>query len=300
MSRQLLLGNDDVRLSYVAATTESELYRSAMGDEVVFIETGAARLETVLGVLEVGEGDWVVIPTNLTHRWLPHGEVRALVIESRGHTYAPRRYLTEFGQFIEGAPYSERDLRGPDQVLVVEDQEAIVLVRHPHGLTRYAYVHHPFDVVGWDGYVWPFALNVRDFEPIVGRIHQPPPVHQTFAGPNFVLCSFVPRPFDFGEDSIPVPYNHHNVDSDEVLFYVAGDFMSRRGAGVRAGSISLHPTGFIHGPQPGSAEAAIGKPRTDELAIMLDTFRPLSLGPAAIAAEDTEYAWSWMRCEQAQ
>jgi len=296
--RHLMLGNSDVELSYVAANEDSSLFRNAMGDEVVFIQSGTARLESVFGVLDVEPGDWVIVPSNTTHRWKITGEqVHAVVVESRGHVHAPKRYLSEYGQFLEGAPYCERDLHGPDEPLVEADEETSVLVRHPGGSTRYTYRHHPFDVVGWDGSVWPYRFNVRDFEPIVGRIHQPPPVHQTLEGPGFVLCSFVPRPFEFGEGAIAVPYNHSNVDSDEVLFYVAGDFMSRKGSGVSQGSFTLHPSGFIHGPQPGSVEASEGQSRTDEVAIMLDTFKPLLLGPAALETEDTEYAWSWARGE---
>jgi homogentisate 1,2-dioxygenase len=298
LSRQVILANSDVEMSYAAADTDSELYRSALGDEVLFIESGNARLETVFGALDVEPGDWVVIPSNTTHRWvITAGPVRAVVIASRGHVRPPKRYVTEYGQFLEGAPYCERDLHGPLEPLVVEDAECTVLVRHPEGLTRYTYRHHPFDVVGWDGSVWPYRFNVRDFEPIIGRIHQPPPVHQTFEGPGFVLCSFIPRPVEFGEGAIPVPYNHANVDSDEVLFYVSGDFLSRKGSGTRQGSVTLHPIGYIHGPQPGSVEAAMGKGHTNEVAIMLDTFRPLLLGPAATTTEDPAYAWSWARGE---
>jgi homogentisate 1,2-dioxygenase len=217
------------------------------------------------------------------------------VLEARGHIRPPRRYLSPAGQFLEHAPYCERDLRGPEAPLLVEDGETPVLVRARDGLTRYTYRHHPFDVVGWDGCLYPYAFNIADFEPIVGRLHQPPPVHQTFEGPNFVVCSFVPRLFDFHPEAVPVPYNHANVDSDEVLFYVGGDFMSRKGSGIGLGSISLHPAGFVHGPQPGSVEAAIGKAGTEEVAVMVDTFRPLGLGAAAIEAEDPEYAWTWAR-----
>jgi homogentisate 1,2-dioxygenase len=170
-----------------------------------------------------------------------------------------------------------------------------VVVRTRTGLTRYTYAHHPFDVVGWDGCLYPWALSIHDFEPIVGRVHQPPPVHQTFAGAGFVVCSFVPRPFDFGPDAVPVPYAHANVDSDEVLFYVGGDFMSRAGSGIGKGSISLHPSGFVHGPQPGSLERALGTPATDELAVMIDTFRPLQLTEAAFEIEDPAYPWTWAR-----
>jgi homogentisate 1,2-dioxygenase len=293
--RQLLLGNDDVRISYVVADSPSPLYRNASGDELVYVEAGAATLETVFGVLHVSAGDYVVLPTSTTHRWVPSADepVRALVTEARGHVGPPRRYLSAKGQFLEHAPYCERDLRGPTQPLLVDDGEAQVLVRHRIGCTRYTYAHHPFDVIGWDGCLYPYAFSIHDFEPITGRLHQPPPVHQTFEGPGFVVCSFVPRMFDYHPQAIPAPYNHANVDSDEVLFYTQGEFMSRKGAGIEVGSISLHPAGHIHGPQPGSVEASIGKSATDEYAVMIDTFRPLSIGEAATACEDTAYAWSW-------
>jgi homogentisate 1,2-dioxygenase len=291
--RQLLLGNDDVRMSYVVADTESPLYRNAIGDELVYVESGHGRLESVYGALTVGAGDYVLVPTSTTHRWVPNGELRAMVFEARGHIRPPKRYLSKYGQFLEHSPYCERDLRGPSEPLLAEGSEVDVLVRQRSGLTRYTYLNHPFDVVGWDGCLYPYALSIHDFEPITGRIHQPPPVHQTWEGPNFVVCSFVPRMFDYHPEAIAVPYNHANVDSDEVLFYVGGDFMSRKGAGIGLGSISLHPSGFTHGPQPGSVEAAFGKPSTDELAVMLDTFRPLHIADAARSCEDPDYAWTW-------
>jgi homogentisate 1,2-dioxygenase len=297
-ARQLLLANDDVRLSYAAADQASGLYRNAVGDEVVYVESGQAVLESVYGALSVGAGDYVVIPTSTTHRWVVPAQdapLRALVVEAAGHVAPPGRYLSARGQFLEQSPYCERDLRGPDAPLVVDDEGVDVLVRHRDGFTRYTYAHHPFDVVGWDGCLYPYAFNIADFEPITGRVHQPPHVHQTFAGPNFVVCSFVPRKFDYHPQSIPAPYNHANVDSDELLFYVGGDFMSRKGAGIELGSISLHPSGFTHGPQPGSVEASIGKEATDEWAVMVDTFRPLRLGPAGLASEDEGYAWTWAR-----
>jgi homogentisate 1,2-dioxygenase len=303
--RQLLLANDDVRISYVLADRPSPLYRNAVGDECVYVESGRATLETVFGALEVGQGDYVVLPTSTTHRWVPHpaggatgdggqlGPLRLLVVEASAHIGPPKRYLTSRGQFNEFSPYCERDLRGPAEPLRVAGEEAEVLVRHRAGGTRFTYATHPFDVVGWDGCLYPYAFDIADFEPITGRLHQPPPVHQTFAGPNFVICSFVPRKFDYHPLSIPAPYNHANVDSDEMLFYVGGDFMSRKGAGIELGSISLHPSGFTHGPQPGSVEASIGKEATDELAVMIDTFRPLALGESAHACEDSSYAWTW-------
>jgi homogentisate 1,2-dioxygenase len=240
----------------------------------------------------------VVIPASTTHRWvLPAGgRVQAVVLEAAGHVAIPTRYLTPTGQLREGAPFSERDLRPPLEPLVVEqDGPAPVLVRSRQGWSRHCHANHPFDVVGWDGCAYPFALSIRDFEPLVGRIHQPPPVHQTFAGPGFVVCSFVPRPYDFDPESVKVPYHHANVDSDEVLFYAAGDFMSRRGSGVGAGSLTLHPSGFVHGPQPGSVEASVDATRTDETAVMIDTFAPLEISAAARSVADLEYPWSWSR-----
>ncbi len=297
--RQALVGNDDVVVSVVAATEPSGLYRNATGDEIAYVRSGRGRLESVFGVLDVDAGDYVVISMSTTHRWVPVGDepLRLLVLEASGHVGFPDRYLSERGQFLEHAPFCERDLRSPPEPHLVDaDGERIeVLVRHRGGLTRYQYRSHPFDVVGWTGCLYPFALSIHDFEPITGRLHQPPPVHQTFAGRNFVVCSFVPRLFDYHPLAIPAPYNHANVDSDELLFYLEGDFMSRKGSGVAAGSVSLHPAGFVHGPQPGSVEASIGKVATDELAVMIDTFRPVGLGAAAAACEDGEYAWSWSR-----
>jgi homogentisate 1,2-dioxygenase len=294
--RQLLLGNDDVHVSLAAGRETSGLYRNAQGDELLFIQTGQATLESVFGRLDVTAGEYVVVPRSTTHRWVPRGEVRALVLAATGHIGPPPKFLSRYGQFLEHAPFCERDLHAPTEPLVLggdEAGEAEVLVRHLGGFTKFRYAHHPFDVVGWDGCLYPYKFDIHEFEPITGRIHQPPPVHQTFAGPNFVVCSFVPRKFDYHPLSIPAPYNHANVDSDEVLFYVEGDFMSRKGSGIEAGSISMHPNGFIHGPQPGSVEASIGQEGTEEVAVMLDTFRPLLLGDAALECEDTSYAWSW-------
>lgn len=296
--RQVLLGNGDVTLCRARADRASELYRNAAGDELVYIQSGQARLESVFGVVDAGAGDYVVVPTSTTHRWVPApGQVvEALVVEAAGHVRIPERYLTDRGQLREGSPFSERDIRPPDGPLVVEgDGPVPVLVRTRQGWTRHCHSSHPFDVVGWDGCAWPFALSIRDFEPIVGRIHQPPPVHQTFAGPGFVVCSFVPRPFDFDPEAVKVPYHHANVDSDEVLFYSAGDFMSRRGSGIGAGSLTLHPAGFVHGPQPGSVEASVGADRTEETAVMIDTFSPLSISDDAREGADPEYPWSWAR-----
>jgi len=295
LGRQHLLANDDVRISYVTADRPSPLYRNAVGDECLYVEAGSARIESSFGVLDVGPGDYVVVPTSVIHRIVPTGDdmLRLLTIEATGHIGPPKRYLSVRGQFLEHAPYCERDLRGPDGPLLVDGTDVEVYVQHRRGWTRYTYANHPFDVVGWDGCLYPWVFSIHDFEPITGRLHQPPPVHQTFEGPNFVICSFVPRKVDYHPLAIPVPYNHHNVDSDEMLFYTGGNYEARRGSGIGQGSISLHPGGFTHGPQPGAVERAIGADFFDELAVMVDTFRPLDLCEPALACEDDGYAWTW-------
>jgi homogentisate 1,2-dioxygenase len=299
--RRLLFGNQDVAISFVAATAASPLYRNAVGDELLFVQGGTGTVETVYGALTVGDGDYVVIPTSCTYRVVPDAEragdpLRLYVLEAGGHIGPPKRYLAAKGQFLEHSPYCERDLRGPTEPLLVEDTDVDVYVRHRAGVTRYTYANHPFDVVGWDGCLYPWVFDIRDFEPITGRIHQPPPVHQTFEGPNFVVCSFCPRKVDYHPDSVPVPYNHANVDSDELMFYVGGNYEARKGSGIGLGSLSLHPAGFTHGPQPGAVEASLGVDRFDETAVMIDTFRPLELGAAAAAdCEDPGYAWSWSK-----
>lgn len=296
--RRTLLGNADVTIRFAAATAPSPLYRNAVGDELLYVQAGSGRVETIYGALTVGEGDYVVLPTSCTYRVVPErasGPLRVLVLEATGHIGPPRRYLSAKGQFLEQAPYCERDVRGPVEPLLTDAEDVEVLVRHRAGLTRFTYANHPFDVVGWDGCLYPWAFNIRDFEPITGRVHQPPPVHQTFEGPNFVVCSFCPRKVDYHPLSVPVPYNHANVDSDEVLFYVGGDYEARKGSGIGIGSLSLHPSGFTHGPQPGAAEASLGVDYFDETAVMVDTFRPLELGEGGKACEDPRYAWSWAR-----
>lgn len=295
--RRQLFRNADVSINFVAATAPSPLYRNATGDELIYVQTGAATVETSYGALRVGEGDYLVLPTSCTYRLVPDGEdaLRLLILEATGHIGPPKRYLSAKGQFLEHAPYCERDIRGPAEPLLVDGEDVEVIVRHRAGLTKFVYAHHPFDVVGWDGCLYPWVFNIRDFEPITGRVHQPPPVHQTFEGPNFVVCSFCPRKVDYHPLSVPVPYNHANVDSDELLFYVGGDYEARKGSGIGLGSLSLHPAGVTHGPQPGAVEASLGVEYFDETAVMVDTFRPLELGEAATASEDPRYAWSWAR-----
>jgi len=292
-----LMGNQDVRVSVARPNRAMDYwYRYAHGDEVLFIHEGTGVLQSQFGTLTYGPGDYLVIPTGALWRLLPDEKAphRILVVETfGGHIEPPRRYINSHGQLLESAPYSERDIRPPSALTPHDEKgEFEVRVKARGQISRCFYQHHPLDVVGWDGYLWPFAFNINDFEPITGRVHQPPPVHQTFDGPGFILCSFVPRLFDYHPQSIPAPYNHSNVDSDEVIYYVDGDFMSRKG--VEAASITLHPNGIPHGPHPGTYEGSIGKKETHELAVMVDTFRPLMLTKEALALEDEGYAYSWL------
>jgi homogentisate 1,2-dioxygenase len=294
--RVLLMANDEVSLSVARPREPMEYwYRFAHGDEVVFIHEGTGVLESQFGTLAYRPGDYLVLPTGVIWRILPDPgvEQRMLAVEAHGHIEPPKRYVNSSGQLLESAPYSERDIRPPEK-LVPHDElgEFEVRVKARGAITRHIYGHHPLDVVGWDGHLWPFAFNIEDFEPITGRVHQPPPVHQTFDGPGFVLCSFVPRLFDYHPLSIPAPYNHSNVDSDEVIYYVRGDFMSRKG--IEEASFTIHPNGIPHGPHPGTYEGSIGKERTDELAVMVDTFRPLRLTTYAATLEDPKYPLSWL------
>ncbi|MEM9557056.1 MAG: homogentisate 1,2-dioxygenase [Acidobacteriota bacterium] len=295
-----LMANQDVVVS-VARPTESMdyWYRFAHGDEMLFVHDGTGVLESQFGLLRYRPGDYLVLPTGVTWRLIPDAGVdqRLLCTEAYGHIEPPKRYLNNYGQFLEHSPYCERDIRPPEE-LVTRDEtgEFEVRVKARDSISRFVYDHHPLDVVGWDGHLWPYAFNIEDFEPITGRVHQPPPVHQTFDGPGFVVCSFVPRLFDYHPDAIPAPYNHSNVDSDEVLYYVEGDFMSRKG--IERGSFTVHPNGIPHGPHPGTYEGSIGKEKTEELAVMIDTFRPLRVTKQALAMEDEDYAYSWLPKEE--
>lgn len=298
--RRYVMGNSDVRLALCRPDSPMEVYyKNASCDELVFVHEGEGTLETPLGIVDFHPGDYVHVPRTLTHRWNFRDTTppRVLIIEAESEIRFPKKYRNEFGQLLEHSPYSERDVRPPSE-LVTHDEEGEFEVRiKKHGyIHRYIYRYHPFDVVGWDGYMYPYAISIHDFEPITGRIHQPPPVHQMYAGRNFVVCSFVPRKFDYHPQSIPAPYNHSNIDSDEVLYYVDGEFMSRRG--IDRGSFTLHPGGIPHGPHPGAVEASIGKEATEELAVMVDTFRPLHLTRTALELEDSDYAYSWKAGEQ--
>jgi homogentisate 1,2-dioxygenase len=299
-SRRLVLGNADVRISYVVAGEASPLYRNAVGDECVYVEAGDAEVETVFGALSVSAGDYLVLPRATTHRWVPAGDepLRCYVVEANSHIHPPERYLSRYGQFLEHAPYCERDLGAPDAPLVVDGTDVEVLVKHRDSRggitgTRYVVPTHPFDVVGWDGCLYPYRFAVADFEPITGRVHQPPPVHQVFEAEGLVICNFVPRKVDYHPLAVPVPYYHANVDSDEVMFYCGGSYAARKGSGIGPGSVSLHPGGHSHGPQPGAVERSLGVQEVDELAVMVDTFRPLELGEGGLAADDGRYAWTW-------
>lgn len=293
-ARTYLLGNEDVIMGTCVATQSmTDFYKNGECDEMLFIHEGSGRLESIFGEVQFREGDYLVIPVGTIYRIVVDAPVRYLVLETPGQIEVPRRYRNEYGQLMEHSPFSERDFRAPTYVPPVDEigEFAIRLKTHI-GITELTLAHHPFDVIGWDGFVYPYAFNIEDFEPITGRIHQPPPVHQTFAGQNFVVCSFVPRLFDYHPLAIPVPYNHSNVDSDEVLYYVRGNFMSRRG--IEVGSITLHPAGIPHGPHPGTTEASLGKDRTEELAVMVDTFRPLKVLKPALHVEDTNYMYTWL------
>ncbi|GAB2639967.1 homogentisate 1,2-dioxygenase [Nocardioides ginkgobilobae] len=298
--RRTVLANNDVRITYVVTGTEpSAYYRDAIGDECVFVESGSGVVETVFGAVPYRAGDFVVIPRATTHRWVPAEPSRLYATEASSHVAPPKRYLSRFGQLLEHAPYCERDLHGPAEPLLREGADVPVLVKHrtSRGIvgTRMTYATHPFDVVGWDGCLYPYTLNIDDYMPITGKVHQPPPVHQVFEGWNFVVCAFLPRKVDYHPLAVPVPYYHSNVDSDEVMFYVAGDYEARKGSGIGLGSVSLHPGGHAHGPQPSAIEASLGAERFEETAVMVDTFAPLELGEAALTVEDPEYAWTWAR-----
>ena len=293
--RRYIMGNSDVKLALCCPTDEMGVfYKNAACDELVFVHDGEGTLETMFGTVEFTQGDYVHVPRTITHKWNFSGETepRLLVIESSSEFRVPGKYRNEFGQLLERSPYHERDFRPPTELKTYDEEGEFEVRIKKHGkLHRYTYRYHPFDVVGWDGHMYPYAISIHDFEPITGRIHQPPPVHQMFEARNFVVCSFVPRLFDYHPESIPAPYNHSNIDSDEVLYYAEGQFMSHRG--VERGSFTLHPGGIAHGPHPGAVEASIGAKGTEELAVMVDTFRPLNLTKTALEIERDDYAYSW-------
>jgi len=295
-SRKPVLVNDDCKVILAAPrrSMTEYFYKNADADEVIFIHKGSGRLRTMYGNVEFEYGDYVVVPRGTIYQLEFDGEDnRLFIVESYSPVTTPKRYRNEYGQLMEHAPFCERDIRKPGELETHDEQgQFLFYIKKQDQVYPYYYLNHPFDLVGWDGYVYPYAFSIHNFEPITGRVHQPPPVHQTFAARNFVICSFVPRLYDYHPQAIPAPYNHSNIDSDEVLYYVDGDFMSRKH--VEKGMITLHPGGIPHGPHPGTVEKSIGAKETRELAVMVDTFRPLKLTEHALGIEDKEYFKSWL------
>lgn len=295
-SRKPVLVNDDCSIILAAPrrSMTDYFFKNADADEVIFVHKGSGRLRTMYGAVEFGYGDYVVVPRGTIYQLEFDGpDNRLFIVESFSPVVTPRRYRNQFGQLEEHAPFCERDIRKPQNLETHDEQGEFLFYIKKQGLVYpYYYLSHPFDLVGWDGYLYPYAFSIHNFEPITGRVHQPPPVHQTFEARNFVICSFVPRLYDYHPQAIPAPYNHSNIDSDEVLYYVDGDFMSRKH--VEQGMITLHPGGIPHGPHPGTVEKSIGAKETRELAVMVDTFRPLKLTEHAIGIEDGDYYRSWL------
>ncbi len=295
-SRVPVLTNADCTIILAAPkkSLTEYFYKNADSDEVIFIHEGNGTLRTMLGNIPFSYGDYLVVPRGMIYQIsFETEENRLMITESTHPIYTPKRYRNHFGQLLEHSPFCERDFRGPSELETHEETgDFIIKVKKENTLHTYVYASHPFDVVGWDGYNFPYAFSIHDFEPITGRVHQPPPVHQTFETDGFVICSFCPRLYDYHPESIPAPYNHSNIDSDEVLYYVDGDFMSRNN--IERGMITLHPAGIPHGPHPGAYERSIGQTETVELAVMVDTFRPLKVTEQALEIENPDYFRSWM------
>ncbi len=295
-SRVPVLVNSDCHIVLAAPkkSLRDYFYKNADADEVIFIHEGSGKLRTQLGNIEFKYGDYLVIPRGMIYQIeFDSEDNRLFIVESMHPIYTPKRYRNWFGQLLEHSPFCERDIRPPSELETFDEEgEFLIKIKKEGILYSYTYASHPFDVAGWDGYNYPYAFSIHDFEPLTGRIHQPPPVHQTFETPAFVICSFVPRLYDYHPDAIPAPYNHSNIDSDEVLYYVDGDFMSRNN--IERGQITLHPGGIPHGPHPGAYERSIGKKETLELAVMVDTFKPLKLTKQALEVEQQDYYKSWL------
>jgi homogentisate 1,2-dioxygenase len=294
-SRKPVLVNQDLQISLAAPRNSMTdyFYKNSQADEIIFIHKGTGVLKSGFGNISFGYGDYLIVPRGTIYQIeFNTTDNRLFIIESYSPVRFPKRYQNQFGQLMEHAPFCERDIRRPNNLVTHDEKGDFSIFIKKQGLIYpYVYGTHPFDFIGWDGYHYPWAFSIHDFEPITGRVHQPPPVHQTFEAHNFVVCSFVPRKYDYHPEAIPAPYNHSNVDSDEVLYYVDGDFMSRKS--VVQGQITLHPAGIPHGPHPGSVEKSIGKERTDELAVMIDPFKPLMITEYALAIEDASYHTSW-------
>ena len=294
-SRKPVLVNNDCHIVLAAPkdSMKGYYYKNADADEMIFVHEGSGKLTSQYGELDFGYGDYLVIPRGSIYQISFNDENnRLFIVESFTPIRFPKRYLSKYGQLLEHAPFCERDIRQPRNLQTNDiDGDFVIMTKKRGIMYPLHYGHHPFDVVGWDGYCYPYAFSIHDFEPITGRVHQPPPVHQTFEAHNYVVCSFVPRLYDYHPDAIPAPYNHSNIDSDEVLYYVDGDFMSRKN--VTRGMITLHPAGIPHGPHPGAVEKSIGKKETQELAVMVDTFHPLQLTKEALEIENEGYTMSW-------
>ena len=295
-SRVPVLVNNDVHISLAAPQNSMKEYffKNSGADEMIFVHKGEGTLRTIYGNIDFKYGDHLIIPRGTIYQFEFNSENnRLFIVESFTPLRFPKRYLNHSGQLLEHAPYYERDIRQPVNLETYDEKgDFKVMIKRDNMIYPYHYATHPFDVIGWDGYHYPFALSIHEFEPITGRVHQPPPVHQTFETPTFVTCAFVPRLYDYHPESIPAPYNHSNVDSDEVLYYVDGDFMSRKH--VDQGMITLHPIGIPHGPHPGAVERSIGQKETNELAVMVDTFKPLHITKQALEIEDKNYYKSWV------
>ena len=295
-SRKVMMFNNDLHISVAAPLKGNEdyFYKNADADEVIFIHEGAGKLRTLLGNISFGPGDYLVVPRGIIYQIRFDTEKnRLFIVDSFSPVVTPKRYRNEFGQLLEHSPFCERDIRTPEELETHDEKgEFTIKIKKQGMLHSVVYASHPFDVVGWDGYNYPYAFSIHDFEPITGRVHQPPPVHQTFEAHNFVICSFCPRLYDYHPQAVPAPYNHSNIDSDEVLYYVDGDFMSRKH--VEKGFMSLHPGGIPHGPHPGTMEKSIGQKETKELAVMVDTFKPLKLTAEAMNIDDGSYVTSWV------
>jgi len=295
-SKVVLMGNTDVTLISAAPTKGSDDYfvKNSDADEVIFIHEGSGKLETVYGEINFEYGDYLVIPRGTIYKiHFDTPKNRLFIIESFSPIVPPKRYRNEFGQLMEHSPFCERDIKLPQNLQTHDEKgDFKVHIKKQNMIYPYIYATHPFDAIGWDGFVYPFGFSIHNYEPITGRLHMPPPIHQTFEGHNFVICSFVPRLYDYHPLSVPAPYNHSNVDSDEILYYVDGDFMSRKH--VERGMISLHPKGIPHGPHPGTVEKSLGVKETKELAVMIDPFYPLHLTSAALEMEDINYWKSWV------
>lgn len=295
-SRKILMTNSHLSIG-VAKPIESMqdyFYKNADADEMLFIHKGSGKLETLLGTISFTKGDYLIIPRGMIYQIHFSDQDNVMFfLEANEPIEFPKRYRNEYGQLLEHAPFCERDIKRPQfREPIIEEGDFLIKVKKQGHLHPITYANHPFDVVGWDGYNYPYGFSIYDFEPITGRIHQPPPVHQTFASRHFVVCSFCPRLYDYHPDAIPAPYNHSNIDSDEVIYYVEGDFMSRND--IEPGAITLHPGGIPHGPQPGAAERSIGKKETEEYAVMVDPFTPFQLTEEAMKLDDGKYYKSWI------